>query len=186
MRKVILRGELAEKFGAEFTLHVKTLREALSLLCANFPGFRQDVMQSDARLQGYEVWDGDYNLEGKEEEFQKEGQGPIEIIPVLRGSTSTARIIIGVVLVAVGLWTSWAGGASLVVAGIGMIAGGIAEKLAKTTTISSDTAKTAKSYVFSGAVNTETQGAPVAIGYGKMIVGSSVISKAITPVDVAV
>jgi len=45
----------------------------------------------------------------------------------------------------------------------------------------------ASSYVFNGAVNTTAQGHPVPVGYGRMIVGSAVISAGIDvdeiPVD---
>ncbi len=36
------------------------------------------------------------------------------------------------------------------------------------------------SYVFNGAVNVTTQGGPVPVGYGRMIVGSVVASMGIT------
>ena len=58
MRTIKLYGELGEKFGKEYTWDVKNVKEAVSLLCANFKEFKQHLIDSDTRLLGYEVWDG--------------------------------------------------------------------------------------------------------------------------------
>ena len=193
MREVELYGPLAEKFGKDFSLHVRTVQQALKLFAANFKDFRQHLIDSDGVI-GYEVWDGDYNLGEDANEFTKIGTGKIRIIPVVQGAGATGRIIAGVVLVIIGVVV--AGGSygsaspvrsSLIMAGIGLIAGGIAEKLAgKPRDADTTQAENTKSYIFSGAVNTTRQGVPVPIGYGKMLIGSAVISASITTVDVPV
>ena len=192
-----LYGELAEKYGKEFKMHVNTLSRALSLMQANFPDFSKHLQDSDQRLAGYEVWANEENLEGKEEEFAiQRGETIFQIIPVIKGASSTGRIIAGVVLVVVGAIVgvvySWTGvgaqvGVSMIVAGVGLIAGGIAEKLTKKpVTKESTESDKAESYLFSGPVNNGRQGAPVPVGYGKMIVGSVVISASISPTDIPV
>lgn len=195
MRKVILYGELAEKFGKEFNMNVQTVQQAIKLLSANFKNFRQHLIDSNTRLAGYEVWDGDYDLEGNQVEFQKIGTGDIRIVPVISGAGATGRIIAGVILViigAIGLTVGQAyGGATwgsmALSMGIGLIAGGIAEKLAgKPKDVDASEVENTKSYIFSGAVNTTRQGVPVQIGYGKMLIGSAVISASITTVDIPI
>ena len=179
-------GQLAEKYGERFTFHVDSLRKALKLMQANFPTFSQHLIDSDEYLQGYEVWKNNENLKGSEEEFTINcPDSTVKIIPVVKGAGATARIIAGVILVVVGAVGStlgwWAGGSAwgptLIMTGIGLIAGGIAEKLAKKVkSPESTTVDDAESYIFSGAANTSRQGAAVRAGYGKMLVGSVVVS----------
>lgn len=46
-----------------------------------------------------------------------------------------------------------------------------------------DSAENKPSYNFNGAVNTTAQGNPVPLGYGRMIIGSAVISAGIYAMD---
>lgn len=182
-------GELAEKYGEKFTFHVSNIRKALALMQANFPDFAKHLVDSDEYLQGYEVWKNEENLEGVEQEFTINcPDSNVKFIPVVKGAGANARIIAGVVLVIVGAicWsTPW--GPSVVMAGVGLIAGGIAEKLTKKVKSPESTSvDDAESYVFSGAANTSRQGAAVRVGYGQMIVGSVVISAGITTTDIPV
>jgi predicted phage tail protein len=187
-----LYGELGAKYGKEFKLHVKTVREGIALLAANFKDFKQHLIDSDTRLAGYEVWANDESLAATENDFKLQREGAVvKIIPVAKGAGANGRIIAGVVLVIVGVLLNVYGGGSgspVIMAGIGLIAGGIAEKLAPKpkTNPEKDDINDAKSYIFSGPVNSTKQGRPVAIGYGKMIVGSNVISASITTTDIPV
>jgi len=191
-----LYGELGEKYGKTFTMLVSSVSEGISLLAANFKDFKQHIIDSDTRLSGYEVWAGDTNLEAKQEDFHMQREGStVKIIPVIKGAGATGRIIAGVVLIIIGAVLTITGyGAAAAPyfysAGIGLLIGGIAEKLSpkpKGMTVQDDGAvDSANSYLFSGAVNSTQQGRPVAVGYGKMIVGSNVISASITTSDIPV
>lgn len=195
MRTVRLHGHLAEKFGKEFELEVATVRQALSILAANFPTFKQEIVGKQGDQLAYEVWSGEYNLRAEEEDFIAQGTGAIDIVPAVAGSSSTARIILGVVLVVVGVLGNtfgwWAGGSAwgtyLIMTGIGLIAGGVAEKLSpKPKTSARESVDSATSYIFNGSQNNTRQGAPIAVGYGKFLVGSSVISLSMTTSDIPV
>ena len=189
-------GELAEKYGEKFTFHVSNIRKALALMQANFPDFAKHLVDSDEYLQGYEVWKNEENLNGVEQEFTINcPDSTIKVIPVIKGAGANARIIAGVVLVivgAAGMTFGWfaagsAWGPTLIMAGVGLIAGGIAEKLTKKVKSPESTSvDDAESYVFSGAANTSRQGAAVRVGYGQMVVGSVVISAGITTTDIPV
>jgi predicted phage tail protein len=106
----------------------------------------------------------------------------IDIVPVLQGADSgVGQIIVGVLLVIVGIILIVAGGsgAFLIVAGIGLIASGIITLLSKPPEFEDfreiqNGGKT--SYLFSGPQNTTNEGGPVPVGYGRLIVGSQVIS----------
>lgn len=110
----------------------------------------------------------------------------IDIVPVIQGAGkagSIGAIVLGVILVIVGaILTAYglgAGGVPLITAGIGLIAGGVMYLLSSPPKI--DDFREVKgggrtSYLFSGPQNTTREGGPVPVGYGRMIVGSQVVS----------
>jgi len=192
-----LYGELGEKYGKSYTMFVSSVSEGIRLLSANFRDFKQHLIDSDNHLAGYEVWADEENLEGKKQDFTMQRKGAtVKIIPVIKGAGATGRIIAGVVLVVVGVlgmtfgW--WAAGSAwgptLIMTGISLIAGGIAEKLSPKPKANpeQDEVGDSSSYIFSGATNSTKQGRPVAVGYGTMLVGSNVISASITTSDIPV
>ena len=190
MVKLILQGELGQRFGTEYTFHVKTVQRALKLMEANFKGFFKYLQDSDQRIAGYEVVRNGEHLDENSKEFYIESDiTEVTITPVAMGAGSSARIVAGVVLVVVGAVMAATGYGSayapnIMLAGVGLIAGGIAEKMSKTKMKEQpDEPNSYGSYVFSGATNTAIQGTPVYVGYGEMMVGSIVISAALSVSD---
>lgn len=182
-----LYGELGEKFGKRFELQCSSVREGMGILSANFKNFRKHMIDSSGWLQGYEVWAGDTPLSSSETDLAKHRSGVIKVIPVVKGASANARIIIGAILVIYGVWY---GNKDAVMMGAALVAGGIAEKLSPKVRVDpqqdlGDIDK-ATSYIFSGPANNIRQGVPVAIGYGRMFIGSSVISSAVSTVDTPV
>jgi predicted phage tail protein len=182
-----LYGELGEKYGKVFDLQCKTVAQGLNILYANFKGMRKHIIDSDKHLAGYEVWCNEENIEGTRTDLTRERTGVVKVIPVIKGSSANARIIVGAIITAVGIWSK---NSNVTAMGISMMAGGIAEKLSAKVNYDpqSDTGKdnSVTSYIFSGAVNNIKQGAAIPVGYGRMIVGSNVVSSSITTVDVPV
>jgi predicted phage tail protein len=96
---------------------------------------------------------------------------------------------LGAALIAVSWWNpmGWAAAgsflsqATLYSVGTSMILGGVAQMIAPTAKAQdpSERPENQPSYVFNGAVNTTAQGHPVPVGYGRLIVGSAVISAGI-------
>lgn len=192
MRTIKLYGELGDLYGKEYRLNVTSVREALALLLANFPSLKQYLIDQDKKIAGYEVWDGKEALSEEDKNgFFKQGLADIKIIPVVQGGGAAGRIIAGVVLVVVGTvlayWTGNPYGAKIALLGASLILGGICELLSpKPNTKTSDPTSNADSYLFSGAMNSSKQGNAVALGYGKMIVGSQVGSASVTITDIPV
>ena len=131
----------------------------------------------------------------------------IHFIPVIAGESSGGGMlaIIGVVLllIAVSIITFGAGAAAgatgyafglasptlawvastTLVMGLSLVAAGISSLIAP----SPKTTPTSKpSFLFNGAQNTMTQGVPVPIAYGEVIVGSATISSGLTVTSIAV
>lgn len=194
MRTIILLGELGKRYGRRHRLDVKSPAEAIRALCANFKDFAAFVSASSERNVGYRVLNMREDI-GEDELHNPAGQR-ITIAPVVAGAGgSLGKILLGAALIAASFMVPGLGAIALfgtttlaTVAfniGVSLALGGIAQMLAPQPASSGPTEEQQPSYVFNGAVNTTSQGQPVPIGYGRMIVGSAVISAGIAVEDIA-
>ena len=197
MATIILLGELGPQFGRRHKMVVASAAEAVRALSANFPTFERELVSSGERGVGYKVLVGrdELNLERLHE---PSGQQRITIAPVISGAggNGLGQIILGAALIAVAWWNpmGWAAAgsflsqATLYSVGTSMILGGVAQMIAPTPKSSdpSERPENKPSYAFNGAVNTTAQGQPVPVGYGRLIVGSAVISAGIDVDEVPV
>lgn len=194
MKTVLLLGELGKKFGRKFSLDVKTPAEAVRALCANFPELEKFLAVSHERNVGYKVFVGKENI-AEDQLTDPVGQQEIKIVPVIMGAGAVGRIILGAVLIVAGIVVTglsygWAApvGNAMIAGGVGLIIGGVVELLSPMPKAGQpdERPENQPSYTFSGAVNTTAQGHPVPIGYGRMIVGSAVISAGITTEEIII
>ncbi len=185
MRQVRLYGELGKRFGRVHNLDVKTPAEAiraLSVLCDGFEKFLIDATKKNLAFQVFNSTD-----ECEIDTLKIESKGSIKIIPKVIGANAESKMLAGVALVAIGFALSLtpataAASPYFYQAGAAMILGGAIEMLAGRPVVPepNEQADSRPSYLFNGAVNTQAQGQPVPIGYGRHIVGSAVISAAIS------
>jgi predicted phage tail protein len=195
LKKVKLYGELAERYGKDWSLDINSPKEAVRALIANNPGFAQFVGTSQDRGMGYKISVGGTYLEDPANEiYNPSGKQEIKIIPVILGAKNKdgwKRLIVGALLVYGGYLllgpkggelalkemtaAQLLGSASMEV-GKAMVLGGIGMLLSPTPKDVEET----NNYSFNGAVNTIKQGVPVPICYGQLLVGSSVISSGIS------
>jgi len=206
MKTVYLYGHLGRKFGHRWQLDVQTPAEALRAIMANKPEFRAHLLTHST--PGYQVCVGPDPLVKLDALQYPSGRQAIKIVPVIAGAAKdpTIGIIVGVVLVAAAIVTyqyellpyamTTAGGgltlAGSAVVSMGFIGaslalGGISQLLAGTPGDQgiSERPENKPSFIFNGAVNTIAQGHPVPVGYGRMRVGSAVISAGIATEDIA-
>ncbi len=206
MRTVRLNGALGKKYGRIHKLAVSTPAEAVRALCANYPEFYGDLSKSHEHGIAYKC------ILDRERVGDNALSHPISksfsITPVVVGAGKIGTIILGIALVALAFATAGASlavttplGASFTLGGMGASIGflgltyanvawlgvaitlsGISQLLAPT--IKKPTSGTIdQNNYFNGAVNSTAQGIPVPIGYGRLIIGSAVISAAITVED---
>ena len=187
MRKVKLYGELAKKFGREFMLEVESVAEAVRALSANFPGFEKELMTAHLRGVEYVVRADERDVTEMELNNSLAPQETIRIVPIAVGRKNGGvfQTIIGAILIVVGVVLNSYGqtwGTYLIQAGIALVAGGIIQMLIPVpkTDDPSERPENKPSTYFDGAVNTLAQGHPVPLGYGKLMVGSAVISAGLT------
>lgn len=196
MKTVILLGELGKRFGRRHLLDVASPAEAIRALCANFREFKQFVATSEQRNVAYRVVNRRDNV--KLDELHHPASHTIMFVPVIQGSGffedlgKFGQVILGAALIVASFYLpplALIGTATLASVtfsvGVSLALGGIAQMLAPTPKAPAASEAQNPSYVFNGAVNTTAQGQAIPIGYGRLIVGSAVISAGISVEEVA-
>lgn len=185
MRVIKLYGHLGRKYGKVFRMNVESPAEAIRALKSNFPEFERDLV---LHTPGYHVIVGNSDIGDKELTLLSEQTKCIKFVPVVQGAKKggVLQVVLGAVLAVAGMMFQqpW-----LVSMGTSLVFGGIAQMLtksAKTPTTPDEGNGGKPSYVFNGPVNTSAQGHAIQVVYGRMIVGSQVISAGLSVEEVAV
>lgn len=192
VRTVRLYGKLGQMFGREFKLAVASPAEAVRALAAQLPGFEKHFMNAHKRGVGFAVFTGKKNIT-KDELTHPCGDDTIKIAPVLLGSKEGGwlNIVLGVVLIVVGVMLQDYSG-TIASIGVGMIGAGVSMAIGGVIQLLSpgpkgiggeDRADNRANHNFNGPVNTTAQGNPVPVLYGRMKVGSAVVSAGIIAQD---
>lgn len=187
LTKVILEGVLGNKFGRVWNLFVNSPSEAIRLIDANRPGLVSWIKQNANVYARYRVVCSYEN--GQRESITEESYGMqrrarvIRFIPVPEGASGGKRnFFIGVGLIVAGAMSIFVNpyAHQLVYAGFAMVATGAAQMLTPTPAQKPDSQKNISSNYFNGVENTIQQGAPVPLVYGRVLVGSHLISATLT------
>lgn len=174
MKTIRLYGDMGRQFGREYCMDVKTPAEAVRALCSQVKGFRA-YLHAHAQ-SAFKVFVGGRNAcDGLS--HPSSDKEIIRIAPTIQGAGAVGRIVLGVVLIAVGVFYDIP---PLVTMGASMVLGGVVEMLSPTpkikTGVDAEKTENKPSYNFNGPVNTVAQGHPVPLAYGKIMTGSAVIS----------
>lgn len=192
LRNIHLLGELGEKYGKKFKFDVGSVGEALKAIDVNKPGFIKDIKKDEY----YNVVVGDEldekNALDEQTIMMKHKSGDIWIMPQIIGKKSgILSAVLGAVLVVVGVVLSVYGfgiGSPLIKLGAGMMLSGLAMMLTPTpgTPEYSEREKPDErpSFLFDGPVNTNEQGGAIPLIYGRMLIGSTVVSTAMDVEDI--
>lgn len=191
-----LGGALGKRFGRHWHLRASNAAQAINLIDANRPGLNAWIRRNAKVYDRYHVqvttkngasWSVD------ETEYMMKGVGKdvnkIRITPIPKGrggrTLGYVQVAIGAAMVIVGAFTEvFSAGTSsqLVIAGIGMMMGGLVQILspqAKNPEVRQ--ADNSDSFYFDGPQNTTNQGNPVQLNYGEeILVGSQIASSSIT------
>lgn len=183
LKTIRLYGKLGARFGRIHRLAVKSAAEAVRALCILRPGFEKELMTSRDRGIDYAVFLGKKNIK-KDEMTHPAGDDDIRIAPMLQGSGRGGifQTILGAAMIVIGTLFEqpW-----LMNMGVAMMAGGVMQLISPQMQGlgARDSTENKASYNFNGAVNTTAQGNPVPLGYGRMIIGSAVVSAGIYAMD---
>ena len=191
--EIILGGELGEKYGRSHMLVVKTPVQALRLLALNFPEFKQDIIDgANAGIDYQFVIDDSRGVSANELNFPIGGQRMMFTAAVEGQKSGIFSIIEGAVLLVAAYFTAgasfaYAGQVATVAAGMGasLIMGGITSLLSTVPKQTGAAGDSLSSFYFNGPANTQQQGSPVALVYGRALIGSQAISASMQAVDLS-
>ena len=179
MKTLTLEGSLAEKYGAVHVLgkSVKSFKDALNLVAANRPGFKEELTRLARDGVDFIVKTGEKeSLDEKEICMNIPAENGYTLIPVPAGSGAIKevfKIIVGVVLIVVGFVTQnyW-----LAAIGVSLVSSGLANLLMPEVAQDANQTTSEDSYLFRGAADNSKEGDPVPLLYGRLRVAGRPIS----------
>lgn len=193
MKTIMLYGFLGEQFGRVHRYDVASPLEAVRALSATIKGFKQALVDGGY----YRVTvAGKGSLDIEETGLPCSSRETIRIVPVVAGSGGIFKVVLGATLIAFsgGLFAPALGSVGLFGTTLGSLAGsfgtslvlgGISQLLFAPPSApeSREEVKNRPSFAFNGAVNTTKQGGAVPVCFGRVIVGSQVISAGLSSSD---
>jgi len=205
MKVVKVYGALRKRLGqCRFELNVATPAQAIKALCVNFPGLdkwlidsEQDGVAYRVRVGKEEATPSDVSVLG----LPWSEREVFSITPVIAGAGGFGRFVFGGLLIGAsflfpgaGLFGSGFGvfgplapatigtlttvGTALSAVGAGLVLTGVSQIISPTppSGLELKEANRIQNFSFSGITNTSQQGLAVPIAYGRLFVGSAVIS----------
>ena len=182
-RKIYLEGELGDKFTKELSANVSSLKEAFRLIDANYPGFKDYLMECDQKGIGFAIDIQGDSVDNEEDFILPLNAGDITIVVVPAGSKSgIGKILAAIVIIAIVYFTplgaamgtmmttgtfTMAGMAGMVglSMGISLAMAGIQQLMAPDPSVDE---QSPQSYMFNGSEQNIIEGDPVPVLYGEL------------------
>lgn len=187
MTTIYLTGKLGQLFGKKWILDIKSPAEAVRAINANTKGGFLDYLIKNKDKNYKIALQKKNNLIGAEELKNRSGHSDIYIMPTIKGSGAVARIIAGVVLIALSFVPGLQFASPfLVKAGAALILGGIVELLTPIPSFDQNSGGNEdgrQSTLFQGNASTIFQGGAVGLVYGRALVAPMPISLSINNND---
>ena len=204
MKVVKVYGALRKRLGqCRFEFDVNTPAQAIKALCVNFPGLEKWLIDSEKDGIGYRV--AVSKEKATEQDVSPllmpfSDKEVFSITPVVAGAgRGTGQILLGATLIAAAVpgavlaptggggflgatgsgFLSASASSAIGSVGLSLTLGGIATAISPQPDIGLERGREAaklESFVFNNVVNTSKQGLPVPIAYGRLFVGSAVLS----------
>lgn len=175
--KLYFYGEMRDEFGVSFEVEARSPREAVTALMYQSEKYKDILGNNDWHI----MLDGKEGIDISEDQLDMDlGRvREIHLIPRIEGSNGTLSFVAGAVITVVGMFTQ---NPAIIAMGVGMMVGGIVQmttKLPGVANINRETADEKASFLFDAPTNSSTQGVAIPRGYGRMLIGSQVISAAL-------
>lgn len=183
-----------KQFGTEFRLDCKTPAEVVQALTSQIPKLRQFIQQGLFTVRvGRDYFDNRYLEQGLNKKLKDDAT--VHFTPTLKGSKRGGLfgVIAGVALIATAFALGPLGfsiigaNAAWMVGGLGasLLLGGVAQMLTKMPSMSTGKdAEKKQSTSFSNLSNMAAQGRPMPLAYGRIRVGSLIISQGVETMDI--
>lgn len=184
-----------KQFGSEFRLDCQTTAEIVQALTSQIPKLRQFIQQGLFTVRvGRDYLDNRYLEQGLSHKLKDDAT--VHFTPVLKGSKRGGLfgVIAGVAIIAGAIALGPLAGiistnAAWIVGSVGasLLLGGVAQMLTKMPEMKMGTEKDKKqSTAFSNLSNMTAQGKPMPLAYGRMRVGSLIISQGVETMDTGI
>ena len=181
-----------KQFGSEFRLDCQTTAEIVQALTSQIPKLRQFIQQGLFTVRvGRDYFDNRYLEQGLSHKLKDDAT--VHFTPVLKGSKRGGLfgVIAGVAIIAGAIALGPLAGiistnAAWIIGSVGasLLLGGVAQMLTKMPEMKMGTEKEKKqSTAFSNLSNMTAQGKPMPLAYGRMRVGSLIISQGVETMD---
>ena len=181
-----------KQFGSEFRLDCQTTAEIVQALTSQIPKLRQFIQQGLFTVRvGRDYFDNRYLEQGLSHKLKDDAT--VHFTPVLKGSKRGGLfgVIAGVAIIAGAIALGPLAGiistnAAWIVGSVGasLLLGGVAQMLTKMPEMKMGTEKEkTQSTAFSNLSNMTAQGKPMPLAYGRMRVGSLIISQGVETMD---
>ena len=181
-----------KQFGSEFRLDCQTTAEIVQALTSQIPKLRQFIQQGLFTVRvGRDYLDNRYLEQGLSHKLKDDAT--VHFTPVLKGSKRGGLfgVIAGVAIIAGAIALGPLAGiistnAAWIVGSVGasLLLGGVAQMLTKMPEMKQGTEKEKKqSTAFSNLSNMTAQGKAMPLAYGRMRVGSLIISQGVETMD---
>ena len=158
MKKIHLHGDLGKRFGETWDLDVSSAAEAMAALCANNFGIQKYLQEAYSSGISYGIKKDSGEILQNKEEFELISDKDFHIFPIPEGSQGFAvNLIIMAATTAASMY----------------IQKKMAEAMERDDSVLQ--AQT-QSFIYSGKQNRFEQGSTVPLGYGRMNVGTNVVS----------
>ena len=159
MKSIFLHGAIGEAFGREFKLNVSTPREALKALLAINEGMKKYLIEKEIKGIHYGIKKKNEFIQQGEEDFYLNSDFHITPIPA-GGATFALNLAMMAATTALSMIVN--------------------KKMAETMKQDNETlTMQTQSYIYNGKSNHMKQGQVIPFGYGRLIVGSSVVSSSV-------
>lgn len=189
MISVTLHGGLGDQFGHHYNLSVDTASEAMRAVAVQVAGFESAMLSGAWHFVRGPLEDG-VSMDGEGLHANLGSCTELHVIPAVAGANNALMIVVGIVIFVAGFFsggTAWSAyGPFMMAAGAGIALSGIIGMTMTPPASGTDGGQAGEekgSFLFSGPTNTSKQGVAVPRGYGRVRVGSVVVSASITSVE---
>lgn len=182
--KIKLHGRLAKIFGDSFEFfNIKKPIDAVNAINTIHKNFKDTIITDCKEGQNYELLVNKKSVNALSLQHKQKIE-EIEIVPCIIGHGPVAAIGIGAAAIGVGAVVGFgtAMGAFFLTLGMGLIMAGITylmTPIPENEPREIEASVKTESFLFQSQNNVASQGAPVRLGYGRLRVGSQVISSSV-------
>lgn len=172
--EVVLNGVIGKKFGKVWNVFADSVTTALDIINANNPKFSQWMRTNASKYDRYHIEventaGNKHDVPESELAMVSNRIKKITITPIIAGAGAGLKIVVGVVLMVASIWL----GPAAFAMGASMALGGLMEILSPQPKKGDTSGSDGNEYYFDGPVNTDVQGVPVPVPYGRVMIGSA-------------